>query len=141
MRAAIYESFNTPLTIQNVPDPTPPEDGVVIRVEATGLCLSDWHGWMGHDPDITLPHVPGHEMAGVTVEVGEECIPVGGGRAGNAAVCLRLRRLPPVRLRQSPGLRQPVPARLHALGLICRIRRHPPGGYQPGALCPMKSIS
>ncbi len=71
MRAAVYESFASPLTIQNVPDPIPPEDGVVIRVEATGLCLSDWHGWMGHDPDITLPHVPGHEMAGVIVEVGK----------------------------------------------------------------------
>ena len=72
MRAAIYEAFASPLTIQNVPDPTPPEDGVVLRVEATGLCLSDWHGWMGHDPDVTLPHVPGHEMAGVVVAVGKK---------------------------------------------------------------------
>ncbi len=71
MWAAIYEAFASPLSIQNVPDPTPPEDGVVIRVEANGLCLSDWHGWMGHDPDVTLPHVPGHEMAGVIVEVGK----------------------------------------------------------------------
>jgi len=70
MKAAVYEAFASPLTIQNVPDPTPPEDGVVLRVEANGLCLSDWHGWMGHDPDITLPHVPGHEMAGVIIEVG-----------------------------------------------------------------------
>jgi alcohol dehydrogenase len=43
---------------------------VVIRLEATGLCLSDWHGWMGHDPDISLPHVPGHELAGSIVGVG-----------------------------------------------------------------------
>ncbi len=67
MRAAIYEQFGQPLTIQQLPDPTPPEHGVVIRVMATGLCRSDWHGWMGHDPDIRLPHVPGHELAG-TVE-------------------------------------------------------------------------
>ena len=72
MRAAVYEAFASPLTIQNVPDPIPPEDGVVLKVQATGLCLSDWHGWMGHDPDVTLPHVPGHEMAGVIVEVGKE---------------------------------------------------------------------
>lgn len=39
-------------------------------MSATGLCLSDWHGWMGHDPDITLPHVPGHELAGVVEAVG-----------------------------------------------------------------------
>jgi D-arabinose 1-dehydrogenase-like Zn-dependent alcohol dehydrogenase len=43
---------------------------VVVRVEATGLCRSDWHGWQGHDPDIALPHVPGHELAGVVEAVG-----------------------------------------------------------------------
>jgi alcohol dehydrogenase len=53
-----------------VADPAPAEHGVVVRVEATGLCRSDWHGWMGHDPDITLPHVPGHELAGVIEAVG-----------------------------------------------------------------------
>jgi alcohol dehydrogenase len=38
---------------------------------ASGVCLSDWHGWQGHDPDIVLPHVPGHELAGVVEAVGE----------------------------------------------------------------------
>jgi alcohol dehydrogenase len=58
--------------IKNLPDPTPSDGGVVIRVKATGLCLSDWHGWMGHDPDITLPHVPGHELAGDIEAVGKD---------------------------------------------------------------------
>lgn len=44
---------------------------VVLRVEASGVCLSDWHGWKGHDKDISLPHVPGHELAGVIDSVGE----------------------------------------------------------------------
>jgi alcohol dehydrogenase len=70
MKAAFYDEFQTPLTIQNVPDPTPDEQGVVIKVRATGLCLSDWHGWMGHDPDISVPHVPGHELAGEIAAVG-----------------------------------------------------------------------
>jgi alcohol dehydrogenase len=70
VRAAVYEEFKTPLTIQNVPDPIPDELGAVIKVKATGLCRSDWHGWMGHDPLITLPHVPGHELAGEIVAVG-----------------------------------------------------------------------
>jgi alcohol dehydrogenase len=39
---------------------------------ATGVCRSDWHGWMGHDPDIRLPHVPGHELAGVVEAAGRE---------------------------------------------------------------------
>ena len=70
MRAAVYEKFMTPLTIQNVPDPIPDELGAVIKVKATGLCRSDWHGWMGHDPLIHLPHVPGHELAGEIAAVG-----------------------------------------------------------------------
>jgi len=41
-------------------------------VQATGLCRSDWHGWVGHDADIELPHVPGHELAGVIEAVGKE---------------------------------------------------------------------
>ncbi len=71
MKAAVYSEFAQPLTIENLPDPTPSEYGVIIRVKATGLCRSDWHGWMGHDPDITLPHVPGHELAGVIEAMGK----------------------------------------------------------------------
>ncbi len=70
MRAVYYETFGGPVTVRDLPDPEVPVDGVVIRVLATGLCRSDWHGWMGHDPDIRLPHVPGHELAGVVEEAG-----------------------------------------------------------------------
>ncbi|MFC3075791.1 zinc-dependent alcohol dehydrogenase family protein [Shinella pollutisoli] len=70
MRAMYYEAFGATPEIRNLPDPAPAEDGVVIKVEATGLCRSDWHGWMGHDPDIRLPHVPGHELAGIVVAAG-----------------------------------------------------------------------
>ena len=72
MKAILYDKFQGPLTIQNVPDPTPKSHGVVVKVLATGLCRSDWHGWMGHDPDISLPHVPGHELAGIIEAVGIE---------------------------------------------------------------------
>jgi alcohol dehydrogenase len=65
LKAVLYTDFGKRPTIEAVADPTPSPDGVVIRVCATGLCRSDWHGWKGHDPDITLPHVPGHELAGV----------------------------------------------------------------------------
>ena len=71
MRAVIYEEFQQPLSIQTVPDPTPDNEGVVLRVMAAGLCRSDWHGWMGHDPEIALPHVPGHELSGVVEAVGK----------------------------------------------------------------------
>jgi alcohol dehydrogenase len=72
MKAALYERYAEPFAVQQVPDPTPTPDGVVIEVRASGLCRSDWHGWMGHDSDIRLPHVPGHEFAGVIAAVGSE---------------------------------------------------------------------
>ncbi len=74
MRAVVYEKFQGPLSIKNVGTPSPSNDGVVIEVKATGLCRSDWHGWMGHDKDIVLPHVPGHELAGVIVATGKHVI-------------------------------------------------------------------
>mgnify|MGYP001574638374 CR=1 FL=1 len=72
MRAAVFEAFQGPVEVQNVDDPSPSRGGAVICVKATGVCRSDWHGWMGHDPDITLPHVPGHELAGVVEAVGDD---------------------------------------------------------------------
>jgi alcohol dehydrogenase len=56
--------------MKKVPDPAPEAHGVVIKVMATGVCRSDWHGWLGHDPDIRLPHVPGHELVGIIEAVG-----------------------------------------------------------------------
>ncbi|MER6470084.1 zinc-dependent alcohol dehydrogenase family protein [Streptomyces collinus] len=80
MRAVVFERYGEPAAVREVPDPEPVEHGVVVRVEATGLCRSDWHGWMGHDPDIALPHVPGHELAGVVEAVGSR---VAGWRPGD----------------------------------------------------------
>lgn len=71
MKALLVESFQQKPTVTQVPDPQAPDNGVVLEVKATGLCRSDWHGWMGHDSDIRLPHVPGHEFAGVIREVGK----------------------------------------------------------------------
>ena len=72
MRAAVMRSFEEPLVVSDVDDPACPPDGVVLRVLASGVCRSDWHGWMGHDPSIALPHVPGHELCGSVVSVGPE---------------------------------------------------------------------
>jgi alcohol dehydrogenase len=72
MKAAVFEEFGKTPEIRSVPDPAPTRDGVVVKVMATGICRSDWHGWMGHDPDIRLPHVPGHELAGTIASVGSD---------------------------------------------------------------------
>jgi len=80
MRALYYDTFQGPVTVRNLADPAPAPDGVVIRVQASGVCRSDWHGWMGHDADIKLPHVPGHELAGVVEATGCE---ISGWKAGD----------------------------------------------------------
>jgi len=72
MRAILFEEFQGTVRVREVPTPSPVSHGAVVKVEATGLCRSDWHGWMGHDDDIHLPHVPGHEWAGVVSEVGSD---------------------------------------------------------------------
>jgi alcohol dehydrogenase len=72
MRAAVITSFGQPLEILDVPDPVPTKTGVVLKVEASGICRSDWHAWMGHEHLPGLPHVPGHEMAGTIEAVGED---------------------------------------------------------------------
>jgi alcohol dehydrogenase len=70
MRAVRYDAFRQRPELVVVDDPVCPPGGVVVEVAATGLCRSDWHAWMGHDPDVVVPHVPGHELAGVVVAVG-----------------------------------------------------------------------
>lgn len=72
MKAVVYNQFQQTPSITKVSDPAPASTGVVIKVKATGICLSDWHGWMGHDPDIVLPHIPGHELAGEVAAVGSD---------------------------------------------------------------------
>lgn len=72
MKDVYFDHFQGPVEIKEVPKPKVSSHSVIVKVEATGLCRSDWHGWMGHDPDIILPHVPGHELAGIIVEIGSE---------------------------------------------------------------------
>lgn len=69
VKAVVYDHTDQLPTVLEVPDPVCPPDGVVVAVRATGICRSDWHAWRGHDP-VALPHIPGHEFAGVVAEVG-----------------------------------------------------------------------
>ncbi|WP_461021269.1 zinc-dependent alcohol dehydrogenase family protein [Thalassiella azotivora] len=72
MRAVLVETFGHPARVADVPDPVPAPHGAVVAVHATGLCRSDWHAWAGHDEGVTLPLVPGHELAGEVVAVGRD---------------------------------------------------------------------
>jgi alcohol dehydrogenase len=97
VRAAVFHAYGEPLAIEDVPDPAPPADGVVIEVGATGVCRSDWHAWMGHDPDVSPPHVPGHELAGTVVAVGADVRAVRTGERVTVPFCLGCGRCEPCR--------------------------------------------
>jgi len=79
VRAVVYSGYGILPELTQVADPACPEDGVVIAVGASGVCRSDWHAWKGHDP-VVLPHIGGHELAGVVAQAGPE---VTGWRAGD----------------------------------------------------------
>lgn len=83
MRAVMYRGFGDQPELVEVDRPACPPRGAVVRVRATGLCRSDWHGWMGHDDVIALPHVPGHEFAGEIAELGTDIDEASGWRVGD----------------------------------------------------------
>ena len=69
MRAAVLESFGSPLVVRDdLPEPAPTEREALVRVRATGVCGTDLKlaaGALGR-ADV-LPIVPGHEVAGELV--------------------------------------------------------------------------
>ncbi|NOK62293.1 MAG: D-arabinose 1-dehydrogenase, Zn-dependent alcohol dehydrogenase family [Chloroflexi bacterium AL-W] len=71
MKAAVVHNFNEPLTIEDVPKPTPGPDDVVVKVEASGLCHTDIHAAQGDWPvKPKLPFIPGHEGVGIVESAG-----------------------------------------------------------------------
>lgn len=69
VQAAVYSSIAGPIDVRDVPQPSCPADGIVLHVEATGICRSDWHAWRGREA-VALPHIGGHEYAGTIAEIG-----------------------------------------------------------------------
>lgn len=73
VKAAVMREVGGPLRVETWPDPAPGRDGAVVRVEACGICRSDWHAWVGDmGARIRLPHVLGHEFVGVVEAVGPD---------------------------------------------------------------------
>lgn len=71
MRALVFLEPGK-MEIQDVPDPVCTERGMVIKVEACGICGSDLRTYRNGHPRVIPPWIIGHEVAGVVVEVGKE---------------------------------------------------------------------
>ncbi len=71
MKAAVVRAFGQPLTIEDIPIPRPGPGEVLVKVVACGVCHTDLHAADGDWPvKPTPPFVPGHEAAGIVVELG-----------------------------------------------------------------------
>ncbi|APX96773.1 zinc-dependent alcohol dehydrogenase family protein [Natronorubrum daqingense] len=74
MRAAVLEAYGEPLSIESVAEPELSPHGVIVDVDACGICRSDWHAWQGHgewaDDQVPLGQILGHEPAGRVARVG-----------------------------------------------------------------------
>lgn len=76
MKAAVIQEFKQPLSLQDVPVPVPDGDEVLIQVEACGVCHSDLsiadNDWPQLKRIIKKPLIPGHEVVGRVVKLGDK---------------------------------------------------------------------
>lgn len=72
MKAAVLKEFGKPLVIEEKDIPSPSRGQVLVKVMASGLCVSDLHIQDGIIKTVHLPYTPGHEMAGIIEAIGED---------------------------------------------------------------------
>src|SRR5437762_7479313 len=89
MRAVVIDAPGR-IRVDNVPDPTPRPDELLIRVEACGICGTDLHIIDGESPLACYPIVPGHEFAGEVVALGSDIAQNNGNGGTNITVGSRV---------------------------------------------------
>ncbi len=71
MRAMVLGAPGRPLVLRELPVPAPGPGEVLLRVEACGVCRTDLHIVDGELPEPKLPLIPGHQIVGRVVRLGE----------------------------------------------------------------------
>ena len=69
MKAAIFKELGTPLVMGEVPKPEVNANEILMKVKAAAICIADIYSIKGERP-LQLPHIMGHEAAGIVAEVG-----------------------------------------------------------------------
>ena len=106
MKAAVYPGQGRPVVIEDLPDPKPGPDDLIIRVARCGICGTDLTMTKGSPPwDFGSGSQFGHEYAGEVVEVGSN---VTGHRVGE-----RISVLP------SPACGHCAACRTHGNHVLC----------------------
>jgi acryloyl-coenzyme A reductase len=107
MKAMVLRAFGQPLRQETVPDPICGPADLIVAVSACGVCATDLKIAAGHVRSTPLPHIPGHEIAGVVTAVGTQvaglrvgdricshfyvpCLACENCRAGRTNICLAL---------------------------------------------------
>ena len=72
MKAAFLTLPRT-LELREIPEPSVPDDGLVMEIKACGICGSDLRRWKEGPPLNSEGIVPGHEAAGIVTKVGSRC--------------------------------------------------------------------
>ncbi|MDS0862732.1 zinc-dependent alcohol dehydrogenase family protein [Burkholderia pseudomultivorans] len=71
MRAQVYDGRSPALTLRELPDPSPGRGQILIDVQACGVCRTDLHVVDGDLTEPKRPVIPGHEIVGTVVALGE----------------------------------------------------------------------
>jgi threonine dehydrogenase-like Zn-dependent dehydrogenase len=117
------------LELRDAPTPDPHPAEVVVKVEASGVCGSDLHGYLGKSLNRKPPLVMGHEFAGVVASVGEA---VRGLAAGTAVTVYPL-----IACGQCPACRRGETSQCPSRQLI---GIHRPGGFAEYVAVPRASV-
>ncbi|MEH2184216.1 zinc-dependent alcohol dehydrogenase family protein [Nostoc sp.] len=72
MRAMILDAPGKPLRLADLPLPTPSSNQVLIQVHTCGICRTDLHIIDGELTNPKLPLIPGHQIVGKIVKIGEK---------------------------------------------------------------------
>jgi len=88
VRAARLHRFGAPLEVDWIPVPEPAGEEVLVKVVAAGVCHTDLHLIAGAYPDLPLPRVLGHEIAGVAEGLGDVLVYASWG-CGECRLCRR----------------------------------------------------
>lgn len=98
MKAQVFYKANTPLVLEERPEPTPLGDEIKIKVSFCGVCRTDLHIFQGELTHPKLPLILGHQIVGHVVEKGRQVtrfnigdlvgVPWLGGSCGKCPYCL-----------------------------------------------------
>src|SRR5205807_226771 len=83
MRAAVLDSANAALRVEDIPVPTPGPGEVLVQVAACGVCHTDLHVIKG-EVAFPMPCVLGHEISGTVAALGS---PLPGLTPGQRVAC------------------------------------------------------